>query len=33
MKSVVGQGQKNGQFKVIYESEVIEPNPFPKGYQ
>ncbi|MCZ4065609.1 urea ABC transporter substrate-binding protein [Oxalobacter aliiformigenes] len=33
MKTVVGQGQKNGQFKVVYESDVIEPNPFPKGYQ
>ena len=29
----VGQVQTNGQFKVLYESELIEPNPFPKGYQ
>lgn len=33
MKTVVGQGQKDGQFKVVYESDVIEPNPFPEGYQ
>jgi urea transport system substrate-binding protein len=29
----VGQVQANGQFKVLYESPPIEPNPFPKGYQ
>jgi urea transport system substrate-binding protein len=29
----VGQVEQNGQFKVLYESELIEPNPFPKGYQ
>jgi urea transport system substrate-binding protein len=29
----VGQVQQNGQFKVLYESDLIEPNPFPKGYQ
>jgi urea transport system substrate-binding protein len=29
----IGQAQLDGQFKVIYESELIEPNPFPKGYQ
>ncbi len=29
----VGVAQKNGQFKVVYESGLIEPNPFPKGYQ
>lgn len=33
MKTVIGQGQKDGQFKVVYESGVIEPNPFPEGYQ
>jgi len=29
----IGQWQTNGQAKVLYESELIEPNPFPKGYQ
>ena len=29
----IGQWQKNGQAKVLYESELLEPNPFPKGYQ
>jgi len=29
----IGQALPNGQFKVIYESGLIEPNPFPKGYQ
>ena len=29
----VGQVQADGQYKVVYESELIEPNPFPKGYQ
>jgi len=29
----VGQVQQDGQFKVLYESELIEPNPFPEGYQ
>ncbi len=32
-KTRIGQIQKNGQFKLIYESGLIEPNPFPKGYQ
>lgn len=32
-KTRIGQVQKNGQFKVVYESDLIEPNPFPKGYQ
>ncbi len=32
-KTRIGQIQKNGQFKVVYESGLIEPNPFPKGYQ
>ena len=31
--TLVGQGQKDGQFKVVFKSELIEPNPFPKGYQ
>lgn len=29
----IGQAQANGQYKVLYESNLIEPNPFPKGYQ
>ncbi|HET8760439.1 MAG TPA: urea ABC transporter substrate-binding protein [Nitrospiria bacterium] len=29
----IGQAQKDGQFKVLYESALIEPDPFPKGYQ
>lgn len=29
----IGLWQKNGQAKVLYESGLIEPNPFPKGYQ
>jgi len=29
----IGQAQLDGQFKVLYESELIEPNPFPEGYQ
>ncbi|MGO8678778.1 MAG: urea ABC transporter substrate-binding protein [Limisphaerales bacterium] len=29
----IGQWQTDGQAKVVYESELIEPNPFPKGYQ
>jgi urea transport system substrate-binding protein len=29
----IGQVLPAGQFKVLYESSLIEPNPFPKGYQ
>lgn len=29
----IGQWQADGQAKVLYESALIEPNPFPKGYQ
>jgi urea transport system substrate-binding protein len=29
----IGQALENGQYKVLYESALIEPNPFPKGYQ
>jgi urea transport system substrate-binding protein len=29
----IGQWQTDGQAKVVYESSLIEPNPFPKGYQ
>ncbi len=33
-KSRIAQGQKDGTFKVVAESkDLIEPNPFPKGYQ
>ncbi len=32
-KTRIGEVLPNGQFKVVYESELIEPNPFPKGYQ
>ncbi|MEO8213097.1 MAG: urea ABC transporter substrate-binding protein [Myxococcales bacterium] len=29
----IGQVLADGQYKVLYESGLIEPNPFPKGYQ
>jgi urea transport system substrate-binding protein len=29
----VGQVLQDGQFKVVYESDLIQPDPFPKGYQ
>ncbi len=29
----IGQAQKDGQYKVIHESGLLEPDPFPKGYQ
>lgn len=33
-KTRIGVAQKDGQYKVVYESpELIEPNPFPAGYQ
>lgn len=33
-KTRVGLAGKDGQYKVVYESkDLIEPNPFPKGYQ
>ena len=32
-KTRIGQVQADGQFQVVYESDLIEPNPFPKGYQ
>jgi urea transport system substrate-binding protein len=32
-KTRIGEATKDGQFKVIFESSLIEPNPFPKGYQ
>lgn len=33
MRTRIGQWQKDGQAKVVYESDIIKPNPFPKGYQ
>lgn len=32
-KTRIGLAKEDGQFEVIYESELIEPNPFPEGYQ
>ncbi len=32
-KARIAQIQADGTFKVVHESELIEPNPFPKGYQ
>ncbi|KAF1068431.1 MAG: Aliphatic amidase expression-regulating protein [Pseudomonas citronellolis] len=32
-RSRIAQIQPDGTFKVVYESDLIEPNPFPKGYQ
>ncbi len=32
-KARTGEALADGQFKVIHESDLIEPNPFPKGYQ
>ena len=32
-KTRIGVAQVNGQFEVIYESDLIEPDPFPEGYQ
>jgi len=32
-KTRIGLAKADGQFEVIYESELIEPNPFPEGYQ
>jgi len=32
-KTRVGEIQKNGQFKLLSTSDLVEPNPFPKGYQ
>jgi len=29
----IGEAQADGQYKVLYESELIEPDPFPEGYQ
>lgn len=32
-RSRIAQIQPDGTFKMVYESDLIEPNPFPKGYQ
>ncbi|MGE0484209.1 MAG: urea ABC transporter substrate-binding protein [Gammaproteobacteria bacterium] len=32
-KTRIGKIKKDGQFDVIYESDLVEPNPFPEGYQ
>ena len=32
-KARVGQWNKDGQATVVYESELLEPDPFPEGYQ
>lgn len=32
-KTRVGRWNKDGQATVVFESELIEPNPFPEGYQ
>ena len=32
MRTRIGQWQNDGQAKVVWESDVIEPNPFPEGY-
>jgi urea transport system substrate-binding protein len=32
-KARIGKAMDDGQFAMIHESELIEPNPFPKGYQ
>lgn len=33
-KTRVGHAQKDGQYKVVYETgQLMEPNPFPEGYQ
>lgn len=33
MKTRIGKWNADGQADVVWESDVIEPNPFPKGYQ
>jgi urea transport system substrate-binding protein len=33
MKTRIAQWQKDGTAKIVMESEVIKPDPFPKGYQ
>ncbi|WP_428140153.1 urea ABC transporter substrate-binding protein [Bradyrhizobium sp.] len=33
MKTRIGEWQKDGQVKIVFESDVIKPDPFPAGYQ
>lgn len=33
MKTRIAEWQKDGQAKIVMESDVIKPDPFPKGYQ
>lgn len=33
MKTRIGKWKKDGQAEVVFESDVIKPDPFPKGYQ
>lgn len=33
MRTRIGEWKKDGQTDVVWESDVIKPNPFPKGYQ
>ena len=32
-KTRIGRAKADGQFEVIWESDLIEPDPFPEGYQ
>ena len=32
-RSRVARARADGQFDIVYTSDLIEPNPFPKGYQ
>ncbi|WP_455210208.1 transporter substrate-binding protein, partial [Kaarinaea lacus] len=33
-KTRIGHAKSDGQYKIVYETaELIEPDPFPKGYQ
>ncbi|MCL5974545.1 MAG: transporter substrate-binding protein, partial [Gammaproteobacteria bacterium] len=32
-KTRIGQWNRDGQATVVFESDLIEPNPFPEGYQ
>jgi len=32
-KTRIGEVLPNGQFALVYESDLVEPNPFPEGYQ
>ncbi|HSP01234.1 MAG TPA: transporter substrate-binding protein, partial [Thioalkalivibrio sp.] len=32
-KTRIGKWRRDGQADVVFESDLIEPNPFPEGYQ